>query len=92
LGHDRYIGVATIDRWTHAVLSVAEGMGPDSNMTLAALLGAATPRRVGSTPALRDDLLDRPADQVRATDFFGSVFKVEDIGNEPFDFAGIAWP
>ena len=80
-------GVGTVGRWTHAVLGAAEDVAPDSALTLAELFAGATPRAIGSTPALRAELAGRGADEILATDFFGSVYRFEDVGDEPFDLA-----
>ncbi|KAG0366774.1 peptidase C13 family-domain-containing protein [Gamsiella multidivaricata] len=74
---DPDIGVAVIDRFTYYVLEVLEKVDMQSKATLKDLFDTYNFDLLHSTPGVRDDLFNRPLDQVLLTDFFGNVQNVE---------------
>ncbi|KAJ2963060.1 hypothetical protein NQZ79_g1889 [Umbelopsis isabellina] len=71
------IGVAVIDSYTYYNLEFLENIDMSSNKTLQDLFNSYDAEKIKSTPGIRSDLFRRPLDQVRVTDFFGSVQSVE---------------
>ncbi|KAF9921999.1 glycosylphosphatidylinositol anchor biosynthesis [Linnemannia zychae] len=74
---DPDIGVAVIDRFTYYVLEVLEKVDMNSKATLKDLFDTYNPKLLESTPGVRDDLFNRPLNEVLLTDFFGNVQNVE---------------
>ncbi|KAH7042345.1 peptidase C13 family-domain-containing protein [Linnemannia elongata] len=74
---DPDIGVAVIDRFTYYILEVLEKVNMQSKATLKDLFDTYDYNLLQSTPGVRDDLFDRPLDEVLLTDFFGNVQNVE---------------
>lgn len=74
---DSGVGVPLIDRYTRAVLEFMEHVDRTSNKTLQDLFDSVDPAAIHSDPDVRKDLFARAMDQVRVTDFFGSVAQVE---------------
>ncbi|KAF9428696.1 glycosylphosphatidylinositol anchor biosynthesis [Podila epigama] len=75
--NDPDIGVAVIDRFTYYNLEVLEKIDMQSKATLKQLFDTYSYERLGSTHGVREDLFNRPLDQVPITDFFGNVQNVE---------------
>jgi len=71
------IGVAVIDSYTYYNLEFLENIDMSSTKTLKDLFDSYDAEKIKSTPGIRSDLFRRPLDQVRVTDFFGSVQSVE---------------
>ncbi|KAF9912621.1 glycosylphosphatidylinositol anchor biosynthesis [Linnemannia zychae] len=74
---DPDIGVAVIDRFTYYILEVLEKVNMQSKATLKDLFDTYDYNLLQSTPGVRDDLFNRPLDEVLLTDFFGSVQNIE---------------
>ncbi|KAJ7448050.1 peptidase C13 family-domain-containing protein [Mycena latifolia] len=75
--NDREIGVGVIDRYTHYVLEFMERVNKTSYATVQDLFDTYDPVKILSDPGVRADLFKRPLDDVRLTDFFGGVARVE---------------
>ncbi|KAJ7449506.1 hypothetical protein FB451DRAFT_1287156 [Mycena latifolia] len=75
--NDREIGVGVIDRYTHYVLEFMERVNKTSYATVQDLFDIYDPVKILSDPGVRADLFKRPLDDVRLTDFFGGVARVE---------------
>ncbi|KAG2172144.1 hypothetical protein INT44_006613, partial [Umbelopsis vinacea] len=71
------IGVAVIDSYTYYNLEFLENIDMSSTKSLKDLFDSYDAEKIKSTPGIRSDLFRRPLDQVRVTDFFGSVQRVE---------------
>ncbi|KAG0031522.1 glycosylphosphatidylinositol anchor biosynthesis [Podila clonocystis] len=74
---DSDIGVAVIDRFTYYNLEVLEKIDMQSKATIKDLFDTYNYNLLGSTHGVREDLFNRPLDQVPITDFFGNVQNVE---------------
>lgn len=70
------IGVAVIDRFTYYNLEFMERIGHDSASTLKELFDSYNPWLMNSHPGFRTDLSSRMPEEIRVTDFFGSVQSV----------------
>ncbi|KAJ7451068.1 peptidase C13 family-domain-containing protein [Mycena latifolia] len=75
--NDNDIGVSVIDRYTHYVLEFMERVNKTSRATMQDLFASYDPVKIHSEPGVRADLFARPLDEVRLTDFFGGVARVE---------------
>ncbi|KAJ7089361.1 peptidase C13 family-domain-containing protein [Mycena belliarum] len=80
--NDNDIGVSVIDRYTHYVLEFMERVNKTSHATMKDLFDSYDPVKISSDPGVRADLFTRPLDEVRLTDFFGGVARVE-VGTSP---------
>lgn len=77
--HSDYdVGVAVIDRFTYYCLEYLENqVSIDSNQTLADLFDSLDPEKLFSRPGVRTDLISRPLNEIKITEFFGHVPKIE---------------
>jgi len=76
--HDPDVGIPIIDRFTYSTLEFFEEMiTSDSLKTIDDWFTSLSPRALRSTPGIREDLFDKPSNQVPLTDFFSSVTKTE---------------
>jgi len=87
---DSDIGVAVIDRYTYYTLDFLErNVDVNSQLTMKDLFDSYDKELIHSTPGFRTDLFKRPIEDVKITDFFGSVQNVEVSKEEMmFDFNG----
>lgn len=76
-GTDENLGVALSDRFTLEVLNYMESINKTSTKTMKDLFDSFDPAVIHSHPGVRTDLLHRPIDSIRITDFFGGVAQVE---------------
>ena len=74
---DYAVGVPLIDRYTRVVLEYMEKVTRTSAQTLQELFSSVGEARTYSTQFVRSDLFHRPLDEVRITDFLGSVAQVQ---------------
>ena len=74
---DYAVGVPLIDRYTRAVLEYMEKVTRASSQTLYDLLGSLDVKEIHSDPVVRSDLYPRRLEDVRVTDFLGSVAQVQ---------------
>ncbi|EFJ34671.1 hypothetical protein SELMODRAFT_82177 [Selaginella moellendorffii] len=82
---DMDVGVSVIDRFTYYTLQFLEGVRTDSAATLESLFRVYDPRLLMSNASFRDDLFRRKLDEVRVTEFFGSVM---DVKHTPSGYSG----
>ena len=74
---DYAVGVPLSDRYTRVVLEYMEKVTRTSAQTLQELFSSVGEARTYSTQFVRSDLFHRPLDEVRITDFLGSVAQVQ---------------
>ena len=71
------MGVPLIDRYTRVVLEYMEKVTRTSAQTLQELFSSVGEARPYSPQCGRSDVFHRPLDEVRITDFLGSVAQVQ---------------
>ncbi|QSL65585.1 hypothetical protein MERGE_002898 [Pneumocystis wakefieldiae] len=74
---DREIGVSVIDRFTYYTLDFLEKVNITSKYTFKDLFDSYDKDLVQSTPGIKTDLFNRKIENVKITDFFGNIRKVE---------------
>lgn len=74
---DPSLGVYVIDRYTYYALEFLEQVGPDSTKTMGDFLKVCPKRVCISTVGTRTDLYPKDPNDVRITDFFGSIRPTE---------------
>lgn len=74
---DYSVGVPLIDRYTRAVLEFMEQVTRTSSDTLQDLVSSVNSKNTYSTQFVRSDLFGRPLEDVRVTDFLGSVAQIQ---------------
>jgi len=74
---DYAVGVPLIDRYTRVVLEYMEKVTRTSAQTLQELFSSVGDAKTYSTQFVRSDLFHRPLEEVRITDFLGSVAQVQ---------------
>nr|CDI55640.1 probable GPI8-GPI-anchor transamidase [Melanopsichium pennsylvanicum 4] len=76
-GADWDLGVAMIDRFTNFILRWMEGVGKNGKQTMQDLFDSYDVNEIESSPGVRKDLFKRDLADVKVTDFFGGVAKVD---------------
>lgn len=72
---DSDVGVSVVDRFTFYTLAFFEKLNMYNNASLSSLFNSYDPEMLGSTAYYREDLYQRPLDEVPVTNFFGSVME-----------------